>query len=244
MAQTRRSPEAPPERLNCRSCPTLGSAQWRTLGEDEVALLDREKSTHAYAQGDELFAHNSPCTHLHCIAAGSVVLRKVDRNGLSILVRLVEAGRTVGYRSHFNGGWHAERAEVLEPSTICHVPGETLARLLASNPRLGEQFSISLAEDLSEVENALLAQVARPVRARVAHLLYTLIERFGDGDENGRIVLRVPFGHQTMAELLGVHRETVTRCLSALEADGVVAHDARNLTIPDLDRLLDEFGAD
>lgn len=227
--------------LDCHTCATLRSAQWVVLSDAEVAYLNQTKKTSQYDVGDEVFRQDSPCEGIHCIAIGSLVLRKINAQGNSVLIDMVEAGSTVGYRSYYNHRHHAEQAETLEPSTICLVPSATVEHLLAHNSDLSAQFAGSLAEDLRDMQQSLLDSVVHPVRARVARLLQLLIQRFGEGNENGQILLRLPFGRQEMASLLGIQRETVTRTLNALQSDGVLNHTGRTVVVEDLDRLLDEL---
>lgn len=239
MAQPDRSRRTPT--LDCHTCATLKSSQWTVLSVQQVDYLNRAKQTWQYGPGDEVFRQESPCDGVFCVASGSLVLRKSNTNGNSVLIGLVEAGATVGYRSYFNHHHHSEQAEALEASVICLVPNDALRHLLGNNPNLGTRFSQSLASDLRDIQQALLDSVVHPVRARVAQLLQLLIERFGEGNDNGQIVLRLPFGRQEMANLLGIQRETVTRTLNALQTDGVLNHTGRTVIVEDLDRLLDEL---
>jgi CRP-like cAMP-binding protein len=239
MAQRRDA--APVPVLQCRDCATRRSAEWRVLSDPDVERLSRAKLTGTHAAGAVVFKQDSPCEGIHCLAAGSLMLRKRDARGHAVLVGLVAEGRTVGYRSYYNNHWHAEQAETLEPSTICLVPSATVQALLAANPALGDAFSLSLADDLKRIEQALLDSVARPLRARIALLLQALLERFGEADEAGRIELRLPFTREEIAGLLAVQRETVTRALNAMQADGVLQISGRTLLIHDLDQLLDEL---
>jgi CRP/FNR family transcriptional regulator len=211
------------------------------LGDSELAQLNEAKQTSVYELGDVLFRQESPCDGIHCVATGSVVLRRQDAQGNSVLINLIQAGQTIGYRSFYNNRRHAEQAETLEPSTVCLVPNAAMETLLVGNSELGVQFAASLADDLKQLEQALLNGVSQPVRARIARLLHLLLGRFGESNQDGRIVLRLPLGRQALAELLGVQRETVTRTLNALQADGVLNHSGRTVVVDDLDRLLDEL---
>jgi CRP-like cAMP-binding protein len=242
MAQHPRTGPGRAPQLDCHTCPTARSAQWNTLTKAELARLNAGKATTAYGSGETLFRQGTPCEGIHCLASGSVALRRIGTQGTSVLISLVREGQTVGYRSFYNNRHHAEQAEVLEPSTICLVPNDLMAALLEANTALGAAFSTALADDLRETEQALLDAVAQPVRVRVARLLRLLLDHFGEADPDGRIVLRLPFGRQEMADLLGVQRETVTRTLNALQADGVLHHTGRTVVVEDLDRLLDELG--
>lgn len=230
-----------PPNLDCRTCPTAKSAQWRVLDEEQRAQLSEGKQTAVYGAGEVLFRQESPCHGIHCLASGSLVLRRLDAQGNSVLIDLIHEGQTVGYRSYYNSRRHAEQAEALEPSTVCLVPNATVDALLGSNTELGRAFAESLATDMKELEQAVLNGVSQPVRSRIARLLHLLLDRFGESDEAGRIALQLPFGRQEMAELLGVQRETVTRTLNAMQADDVLQASGRTLLIHDLDRLLDEL---
>lgn len=226
--------------LDCHSCPTLRSAQWTVLKNDEVNFLNQTKQTWNYGPSEEVFRQESLCEGLLCIAHGSLVLRKTNPQGDSVLIGMVESGHTVGYRSYFNHRHHSEQAETLESSIICLVPNGAVERLLTSNTQLGMSFAHSMAADLRDIQQALLDSVVHPVRARVARLLQLLVDRFGEGSENGQIRLHLPFGRQEMANLLGIQRETVTRTLNAMQCDGVLNHNGRMVVVEDLDRLLDE----
>jgi CRP-like cAMP-binding protein len=242
MAQPPRTGRGQAPQLDCRTCPVARSAQWNALGGAELARLNESKVTTAYRAGETLFRQGTPCEGIHCLAHGSVALRRIGAQGSSVLISLVREGQTVGYRSYYNNRHHAEQAEVLEPSTICLVPNDVMAGLLDGNTALGRAFSTALADDLRHTEQALLDAVAQPVRMRIARLLQLLLDHFGEADPDGRIVLRLPFGRQEMADLLGIQRETVTRTLNALQADGVLRHVGRTVVVGDLDRLLDELG--
>ena len=55
----------------------------------------------------------------------------------------------------------------------------------------------------------------------------------------------LPITRETMANYLGLTIETVSRQMSALKKEGVIAFDdRRNITVPDLDVLKSETGED
>jgi CRP-like cAMP-binding protein len=241
MAQPSRAGTNRPPQLTCRTCPTARSAQWRALTPAELDELDRAKITTVYDPGKMVFQQDSVCRGVYCIAAGSIVTRRMDALGNSVLIGLTYTGQTFGYRSFYNNRHHADQAETLESSTICMVPVAAVERLVTESPALSGEFTRSLASDVKQLEEVMLERTGLPVRARVANLLQMLLDRFGEGQASGQIVLRLPFNRQQMADLLGIQRETVTRTLNALQSDGVLTHTGRTVVVHDLDRLLDEL---
>ncbi|MEC7963891.1 MAG: helix-turn-helix domain-containing protein, partial [Pseudomonadota bacterium] len=61
----------------------------------------------------------------------------------------------------------------------------------------------------------------------------------------GKVVFDLPLTREAMADYLGLTLETVSRQISALKRDGVIQLEGkRHVTVPDLDRLMDEAGDD
>ena len=72
---------------------------------------------------------------------------------------------------------------------------------------------------------------------RLAVLLSNLAEGFGV-EQNGGILISLPLSREDMASYLGLTRETVSRRLSALQAEGIVSlQGGRKIVVLDLKRL-------
>jgi CRP/FNR family transcriptional regulator len=61
----------------------------------------------------------------------------------------------------------------------------------------------------------------------------------------GMLTVDLPLTREEMADYLGLTLETVSRQISALKKDGVISVEGnRHISIPSLDRLLEEAGDD
>ena len=59
------------------------------------------------------------------------------------------------------------------------------------------------------------------------------------------VAFDLPLTREAMADYLGLTLETVSRQVSALKRDGVIVLEGkRHVTIPDMERLLEEAGDD
>ena len=83
---------------------------------------------------------------------------------------------------------------------------------------------------------ALVAQVADDAFARVAKLVLHLGANHGEL-RDGRTRLPVRITHQDIASMAGVNRQTVTRILSELRRQGILALARAGIAILDIDRL-------
>jgi CRP-like cAMP-binding protein len=115
--------------------------------------------------------------------------------------------------------------------------------LLDRNPMVGYSFLKHMARDLEEAEEAKLHAAALPVRARLAHLLLMLRERFGQpmGTNGARIEL--PLSRQDIAAMIGTRPETVARAVRGFEDEGIANFQGREVLVPNLEGLLNELNS-
>ncbi|MEM6730951.1 MAG: Crp/Fnr family transcriptional regulator, partial [Myxococcota bacterium] len=165
---------------------------------------------------------------------------KSDAAGNDVIVRLVQAGETLGYRSYFANAHYAASAQALTGARVCFIDRDAVAQLLERNPSIGHQFLRRMANDLEQSDVEQLNMATLDVRTRLSHLLLTLKDRFSDVDDRGNIVLQLPLSRQDIASMLGTRPETIARTIKSLEKDGVADFQGRTVIVEDLDLLLDE----
>jgi CRP-like cAMP-binding protein len=78
-------------------------------------------------------------------------------------------------------------------------------------------------------------------RARLAGALHRLASDAIETQPGGGLRLRGVPRHSELAMEIGATRETVTRMLARLEHDGYIRRFGRQIIVPDLDRLADDF---
>ena len=83
--------------------------------------------------------------------------------------------------------------------------------------------------------------LADPARARLAGVLVGLASPTGEPPPERSWVGAAPT-HAALAREMGASRETVTRLLAGLEADGLIDRRGRRVAVPDLARLAAEAG--
>jgi CRP/FNR family transcriptional regulator len=88
----------------------------------------------------------------------------------------------------------------------------------------------------------------KTAREKIASLLAIVARRdavLRPAAKPGVLVFDLPLTREQMADYLGLTLETVSRQMSALRKDGVInLLGNRHVTVPDLDRLLEEAGDD
>ena len=63
---------------------------------------------------------------------------------------------------------------------------------------------------LNTAEEMVLQSATLPVRARFAHLLLVLKDRYGVTGDNGELTLKLPLSRQDMAAMIGIRPESMS----------------------------------
>ncbi len=226
---------------NCFTCQAKNQTEWCALDEEDLRHLNQAKTTNIYRKGQVLFYQGNPCLGIYCIESGTIALRISDSNGHEVISRLYDEGQTLGYAAHFGQGVHEGTAEALSDARVCFVDRSALRGLLNRAPALGHEFLGTMARELRDSERARLEAATLPMRARVAHLLLVLKDRFAEISDDGILTIELPISRTDLAAMVGARPETISRVIKQLEEANVARFKGRKVIVEDLDSLLDEI---
>ncbi len=226
---------------DCFTCQARERSEWCALSADELKRLNGAKSVREYLPGEVLFHQGDLCRGIHCFESGMVGIRKIDADGNSVLLGLVYPGDTLGYRALLTATDHKVSAEALKTTSICFIDSATVRALLKENPALGLQFLQRAAKDVDDAEEKFLQSVTLSVRARFAHLLLVLRDRYATTSDDGTFWLELPISRQDLAAMIGVRPETMSRTIRQFEEDGIAQFSGRTVRVPQVDSLLDQI---
>ncbi len=228
-------------KFTCQTCECRKRTEWCALSEYETLELDAAKVINHYRSGQTIFFQGNPCMGLYAVAEGTVALRRTDSHGRSVIVRLVEAGQTLGYRAFFSStSFYAASAEAVTDSLVCFISREKVAGLLKGNNKVVLNFLRRLADDLDGAEDFRLKFLKLPVRGRLAQVLLLLKHHHGRVLENGDLVIDLPMSRQDLADMIDSRAETLSRAVTALQKEGAAVFEGRRVLVHDLDSLFDE----
>ena len=129
----------------------------------------------------------------------------------------------------------------LEPSVVCRIPQRYLEALVESNPKVGLRLTRTLATQLQLMEDRWADMVEKEVSARLAGLLYMLVESVGVMTPQGPMIPN-RYTHDQLASMIGATRATVTRAFSELQDGGCVEVQRRRVYVRDFDALRKSAG--
>ena len=129
----------------------------------------------------------------------------------------------------------------LEASLVCRVEREDLEALVRTNPEVGLRLARMLATRVMLMEDRWADMAEKEVSARLAGLLYMLVESEGVMSQEGPMI-PTHYTHQQLGSMIGANREAVTRAFAALQEGGCVDQKKRRVYVRDYDALLEMAG--
>lgn len=226
--------------LRCASCPVHHHAVCQALGGlylDELAGIMTHRH---FAAGTEI-VHQGETSHLFgIIASGVVKLTRLLPDGRQHIVCLLSETDCIG--DVFSSESH-DNAMCVTDVDLCCFHRKRFDDIVKSHPTLGHHLLQRVTVDLEEARQWLTALARKNAVEKVAMFLVWL---WNEEHEHclhapkraNDLLLHIPFSREEIADFLGLTLETVSRCISKLDVDGVITLiNAKCIEIRDLDRL-------
>jgi CRP-like cAMP-binding protein len=170
--------------------------------------------------GDTIFEPGQSARNLFLVASGLVKLTDVSPAGDEVIVHLYHPGDVFGERC-FLGTSQQFFAIALDQSDVFEMPASGVIEQIRVQPDALCGLLRELSSRLSAIDGEFHSFVSDSVLVRLGTKLLALASPAArDGDW---LDLPHGFSHEAFAQMLGVHRETVTRAIAGLKKLGVVA---------------------
>jgi CRP/FNR family transcriptional regulator, cyclic AMP receptor protein len=176
------------------------------------------------------------------VVAGQLQVYEVAlSSGRELTLWVLASGSAVGTTGLVPRWTRELHIRALEPSVVCRIERRDLEELMRTNPEVGVELSRVLANQLMLMEDRWADMVEKEVSARLAGLIYMLVEDAGVMTPEGPM-LPTRYTHAQLASMIGANREAVTRAIGQLREGGCVEVKRRHLYIKDFDALRRDAG--
>ena len=227
--------------IHCQDCSMSALCLAQPLDADSMARLDtiiqRHKPLH---KRDLLTAAGTPLKFLYAVRSGSLKSYTLDDNGVEQIIDFHLPGDLVGFDALADGK-HRSFSQALETTMLCEIPLQSLDELAIQMPALRKQMMKLMSSEIFESKQLLGNLNNRSAQQRLAHFLLTLSKRFSDRGLSGKS-FRLTMTRADIGNYLGLSVETISRILSALQADGAIDVQNKLVEITSLEQLRELAG--
>lgn len=229
----------------CADCPIRHRAVCARCEADELARLEEIKYYRSFEAGQTIVWSGDQMDFVGSVVSGIATLTQTMEDGRTQMVGLLLPSDFVG-----RPGRNSAAYDVVATSDLvmCCFRKKPFEKLMAETPHIAHRLLEMTLDELDAARQWMLVLGRKTAREKIASLLSIIAQRdpsHSANNETGSVVFDLPLTREAMADYLGLTLETVSRQMSALKKDGVIVLEGkRHVTVPDLDRLLEEAGDD
>ena len=211
------------------------------LNEHYVAKLKASDVGTSYSKGAILFEEGEKPTGVYVVLEGRVKLSISSAQGKTLLLGFFGPGTILGLAAAILGRNHAATAEIVKQTEVVFVSRKELVREMQGDATVARQ----VAELVSEVCYFFLGKMrvvdlSQSAGQKLARCLLGLLAH--NTSSSGETPSKLDLSQETIAQMVGLSRETVTRLLSRFRKRRILDWKRSGLVIRDtraLEKLAD-----
>jgi len=219
-------PTGHPDKRNGRLAAMSGGRHSFRMAQAEVDLLRSVSTTRRCLRSATVLFQGEPSDCLYVVLDGYVKIYRTASDGRARVLQLLGPMDALGEVGLLDGQPRCGTAEAIWDCELLRTPREAFADLSRLHPDLTLKLQHIVCARLRRETERGVDLACRDVRFRLARTLLDLADDHGVEDEGG-IRLLPPVTHRDLAGLVGANRETISRWMAQMEAQGAIAQDGR-----------------
>lgn len=218
---------------------------FRQMDPAALARLMARATPRRMLPGGLVFEQGAEAVAFYLLLHGRLKVTQVTPDGQQVIVRVVHPGDLFGFARALARPDYPGTARAAVESIVVGWPMADWDAVVENNPRLAINAMQTIGQRLDEAHTRLREMSTQEVERRVANAVLRLVEKAGRVDADGGTRIDFPITRQDIAEMTGTTLHTVSRLLSAWQAQGLVKGGRQKLSVTDavgLARIADPDG--
>jgi CRP/FNR family cyclic AMP-dependent transcriptional regulator len=198
-------------------------------GLDQIELqrfgeLTREKF---YPRGSVILFENDPGDSLFVVRQGRVKVVLIGEDGREVILGVLGVCEHFGELSLIDDRPRSAHVIAMDDSHLLVLRREDFRKRVESSPAVAWSLLTEMSRRLRRADEKIGGLVLLDVPGRIARLLLDLAA------ESGGDTIEKALTHQTIAQMIGASRETVSRAMKDFQDANWVTVERRRITISD-----------
>ncbi len=230
---------------DCGGCPIRHRAVCARCDADELLRLEGMKYYRSFEAGQTVIWSGDRMDFVASVVTGIATLTQTMEDGRRQMVGLLLPSDFVGRPGRDTAPFDVTATTDL---LMCCFRKKPFEEMMLETPHIGQRLLEMTLDELDAAREWMLLLGRKTAREKIASLLSIISRRDAalklHGPDAG-VSFDLPLTREAMADYLGLTLETVSRQISALRRDGVIVlAGKRHVTVPNMNRLLEEAGDD
>jgi CRP-like cAMP-binding protein len=204
---------------------------FRGLDRDELAKFGELVRERSYPKGSVILFQDDPGDSLFVLRKGRVKVVLIGEDGREVILGVLDPGAHFGELALIDDQPRSAHVIAMEDAQLLILRREDFRRRVDANPSVAWALLQELSRRLRKADEKIGGLVLLDVPGRIARLLVDL------STESGSPTIGKVLTHQTIAQMIGASRETVSRAMKEFQDAGLIKVERRRITIASQDGL-------
>lgn len=191
--------------------------------------LTRERS---FPRGSVILFENDPGDSLFVVRLGRVKVVLIGEDGREVILGVLGVGQHFGELSLIDEQPRSAHVIAMEDASLIILRRDDFRKRVESSPSVAWSLLTELSRRLRRADDKIGGLVLLDVPGRIARLLLDLSE------ESGTNQIEKSLTHQTIAQMIGASRETVSRAMKDFQDAGWISVERRRISLADKQALI------
>lgn len=200
---------------------------FKSLDATELAVFGQLVREQRYPKGGVILFEDDQGDALFIVRDGRVKVVLVAEDGREVILGILGPLDHFGELSLIDEQPRSAHVIAMEDSVLLVLRREDVRARVEANPSVAWSMLVELARRLRRADGQIGALVLLDVPGRIARML------IDTADEGGGPRIEKALTHQTIAQVIGASRETVSRAMRDFQQAGWIATERRRIRITD-----------
>jgi CRP/FNR family transcriptional regulator len=223
-------------KVSCSNCSLSELCLPHGMSHDDMDELDKiVRRQQPYQPGQHIFRAGDRGQSLFAVRSGALKSYCTTEDGDEQVLGFTLPGEVVGLDG-MNDGCYASSSVVLETSSVCELPYDSLEEMCHLLPGLNRQMMRVVSKEISSDQGMLLLLGKRTAEDRLAAFLLSMSSRYHSRGLSPT-EFNLPMSRQDIGNYLGLAIETVSRLFANFQKNQLLTVSRRQIVLTDLPRL-------
>ncbi len=195
------------------------------LSEAEVSRFADVTREREYPKNSVILFEDDPGDALYIVSTGQVKVVLIGEDGREVILGVLGVGQHFGELALIDEQPRSAHVIAMEDATLIVLRREDFRRRVESSPSVAWQLLAELSRRLRRADDKIGGLVLLDVPGRIARLLLDLSEESGSNE------IEKSLTHQTIAQMIGASRETVSRAMKEFQDSGWISVERRRISL-------------